>query len=135
MKLYFCDDVNISYDQLIKLNDNKKFSLNIDNILAINILSKAELRPGNTYLYTFVIFTCFAIGILIYSIYLSFINAWWWFIPGIFISFILWNGNRKSVSNNLTDEALRDRNFYDRIKKIKGWVYKMDENEAKKYLI
>ena len=52
MKLYFCDDINISYDQLIKLNDNKKIFLNIDNILAINILSKGELRPGNTYLYT-----------------------------------------------------------------------------------
>ena len=46
----------------------------------------------------------------------------------------MWEGNRKSVANNLTEEALRDGNFYDKIKKIQGWIYRMDENEAERYL-
>ena len=114
---------------------NNQARLIIDNILAIDILTKNHLRPGNTYLYTFLILSIFAIGVLGFSIYLSFSNSWWWFIPGILISFIIWNANRKSVSDNLVDEALRDESFYYKIKKIKGWMYQIDPNDAKKYLI
>tara|TARA_B100000767_G_scaffold266846_1_gene284798 strand:- start:83 stop:490 length:408 start_codon:yes stop_codon:yes gene_type:complete len=135
MKLYFCKEIDISYEQFLMLKENNKVLLIIDNILAIDILTKRALRPGNTYLYTFLIFSLIAIGTLIYSIYLSFSSSWWWFIPGVFFSFITWEGNRKSVANNLIDEALRDGNFYDKIKKIQGWIYRMDEHEAKKYLI
>ena len=135
MKLYFSKDIEISFNQLVKLKEDNKISLTIDNVLAIDILTKRALRPGNTYLYTFVVFSCCAIGALIYSIYLSFTNLWWWFIPGFFISFSIWEGNRKSVAKNLIEEALRDENFYDRIKKIQGWAYRMEENDAKKYLI
>tara|TARA_B110000238_G_C15898084_1_gene340733 strand:+ start:252 stop:662 length:411 start_codon:yes stop_codon:yes gene_type:complete len=135
MKLYFSKDIEISFDQLLKLKEDNKISLTIDNVLAIDILTKRALRPGNTYLYTFVVFSFCAIGALIYSIYLSFTNSWWWFIPGFFISFSIWEGNRKSVAKNLIEEALRDENFYDRIKKIQGWAYRMEENDAKKYLI
>ncbi len=135
MKIYNCNEVNISHKQLLKLRDNNQARLIIDNILAIDILTKNHLRPGNTYLYTFLILSIFAIGVLGFSIYLSFSNSWWWFIPGILISFIIWNANRKSVSDNLVDEALRDESFYDKIKKIKGWMYQIDPNDAKKYLI
>ena len=135
MKLYFCKEIDISYEQFLTLKENNKVSLIIDNILAIDILTKRALRPGNTYLYTFLIFSFIAIGALIYSIYLSFTNSWWWFIPGFFFSFSMWEGNRKSVAKNLIEEALRDGNFYDRIKKIRGWAYRMEENDAKKYLI
>tara|TARA_Y100000591_G_C21337723_1_gene453334 strand:- start:42 stop:449 length:408 start_codon:yes stop_codon:yes gene_type:complete len=135
VKIYNCNEVNISHKQLLKLRDNNQARLIIDNILAIDILTKNHLRPGNTYLYTFLILSIFAIGVLGFSIYLSFSNSWWWFIPGILISFIIWNANRKSVSDNLVDEALRDESFYDKIKKIKGWMYQIDPNDAKKYLI
>ena len=135
MKIYNCNEVNISHKQLLKLRDNNQARLIIDNILAIDILTKNHLRPGNTYLYTFLILSIFAIGVLGFSIYLSFSNSWWWFIPGILISFIIWNANRKSVSDNLVDEALRDESFYDKIKKIKGWMYQIDHNDAKNYLI
>ena len=135
MKIYNCNEVNISHKQLLNLRDNNQARLIIDNILAIDILTKKHLRPGNTYLYTFLILSIFAIGVLGFSIYLSFSNSWWWFIPGILISFIIWNANRKSVSDNLVDEALRDESFYDKIKKIKGWMYQIDPNDAKKYLI
>ena len=135
MKIYNCNEVNISHKQLLKLRDNNQARLIIDNILAIDILTKNHLRPGNTYLYTFLILSIFAIGVLGFSIYLSFSNSWWWFIPGILISLIIWNANRKSISDNLVDEALRDESFYDKIKKIKGWMYQIDPNDAKKYLI
>ena len=133
MKIYNCNELNISHNQLLKLRDNNQARLILDNILAIDILTKNHLRPGNTYLYTFLILSIFAIGVLGFSIYLSFSNSWWWFIPGILISFIIWNANRKSVSDNLVDEALRDESFYNKIKKIKGWMYQIDPNDAKKY--
>ena len=135
MKIYNCNEINISHKQLLKLRDNNQARLIIDNILAIDILTKNHLRPGNTYLYTFLILSIFAIGVLGFSIYLSFSNSWWWFIPGILISFIIWNANRKSVSDNLVDEALRDESFYDKIKHIKGWMYQIDPNDAKKFTI
>ena len=135
MKIYNCNEVNISHKQLLKLRDNNQARLIIDNILAIDILTKNHLRPGNTYLYTFLILSIFAIGVLGFSIYLTFSNSWWWFIPGILISFIIWNANRKSVSDNLVDEALRDESFYDKIKNIKGWMYQIDPNDAKKFTI
>ena len=135
MKIYNCNEVNISHKQFLKLKDNNQAQLIIDNILAINILTKDYLRPGNTYLYTFLILSIFAVGVLGFSIYLSFSNSWWWFIPGIIISLIIWNANRKSVSDNLVDEALRDESFYEKIKKIKGWMYQIDPNDAKKYII
>ena len=135
MKIYSCNELNVSHKQLLNLRDNNQARLIIDNILAIDILTKKHLRPGNSYLYTFLLLSIFAIGVLGFSIYLSFSNSWWWFIPGILISFIIWNANRKSVSDNLVDEALRDESFYDKIKKIKGWMYQIDPNDAKKYLI
>ena len=135
MKIYNCNEVNISHKQLLKLKDNNQARLIIDNILAIDILTKNHLRPGNVYLYTFLILSIFAIGVLGFSIYLSFSYSWWCFIPGILISFNIWNANRKSVSDNLVDEALRDESFYDKIKNIKGWMYQIDPNDAKKFTI
>ena len=43
MKLYFSKDLEISFDQLLKLKEDNKISLTIDNVLAIDILPKEHL--------------------------------------------------------------------------------------------
>ena len=135
MKLYFCDEIKISYEELIKLHKAKKIALTLDIILAFDILANRNYRPGgNTYLYIFFIIICLTIGVFAFSIYLSFTSAWWYFIPGLLITWIMWNANRRSVADNLTGEAFKDKNYYEKIRKIKGWVYRMDEADAKRYL-
>jgi len=43
------------------------------------------------------------------------------------------SANKKGTSQNLLFEAERDKEFYEKIRKLDGWNYEVDEEIAKKY--
>ena len=47
---------------------------------------------------------------------------------------MIWNANKKSNSHNVLDFALIDSGFYERVREFGGWIYQIDEDEAKNYL-
>ena len=44
------------------------------------------------------------------------------------------SANKKGTSQNLLSEAERDKVFYEKIRKLDGWDYEVDETTAKKYM-
>jgi len=43
------------------------------------------------------------------------------------------NANKKGTSQNLLAEAERDKEFYEKVRKLNGWDYEVNEETAKKY--
>ena len=41
--------------------------------------------------------------------------------------------NKKGTSQNLLFEAERDEEFYEKIRKLDGWNYEVDEETAERY--
>jgi len=72
------------------------------------------------------------LGILGYSTYLSFTRHWWWILPGLFVTSIIWLANKKGGSENILDAAMIDSEFYERVQKIDGWIYEIEESEIDK---
>ena len=63
-------------------------------------------------------------------------NKCWCFKPDcglFFLMFVIHRANKKGTSQNLLDEAMGDKNFYERVRKADGWSYEIDEKDAKKY--
>ena len=47
---------------------------------------------------------------------------------------VIHKANKKGTSQNLLSEAERDKAFYEKIRKLDGWDYEVDEETAKKYM-
>ena len=73
--------------------------------------------------------------IFICSIYLSFTESWWIFVPGTILAGILWNINEKSNSLNLLNDADRDAYFYENVNNINGWLYKVKDDQLGEFYI
>ena len=108
-------------------------NLGIDNILAARIASVRGLEPKTTTASAaFHFWSWVAMGLFIYSIYLSFTQSWWWFIPGFVVMNAIWKTNKKGNSENLLDAAMIDREFYERVRSMSGWLYELDGSEAER---
>ena len=59
--------------------------------------------------------------------------TWWVFIPSLFLMGAIHNANKKGTSQNLLVEAERDKEFYEKVRKLNGWDYEVNEETAKKY--
>ena len=124
-----CDEVSIPYDKMIKLCDANLLNLGIDNAHAQMIASNPSLKPKkNATAAAFHLWNWVVFGVLGYSIYLSFTTAWWAFIPGIVVAGGVWSANKKANTENVLDAALRDEEFYEKIRSTGGWIYRIDES-------
>lgn len=134
MKKYRGSEISIPYAVMMKLRKSGKLNLGMINDLAVKIADNAKYAPsskGSSVAMHF--WSWIAVGQFLYSIYWSFTGLWWIFIPSFFLMFAIHRANKKGTSQNLLAEAERDESFYEKIRKIDGWEYEIDENEAKKY--
>ena len=60
-------------------------------------------------------------------------GTWWVFIPSFILMGAIHNANKKGTSQNLLVEAERDKEFYEKVRKLNGWDYEVNEETAKKY--
>ena len=105
------------------------------NYVAVKIADNHDLAPkakSSTVAMHF--WSWVAVGQFLYSIYWSFTGPWWVFIPSLFLMGAIHRANKKGTSQNLLFEAERDKEFYEKIRKLDGWDYEIDEEEAKNYL-
>jgi len=120
--------VKIPHQDMVLLRKGGILKLGIDDSLATAVSSNRGIGPKKTtavvafHLWNWV-------GILVFagSIYWSFSKDWWWFIVGFFIWRIIWSANKKGNSENLLDAAMIDKEFYDRVLEMNGWLYEIDE--------
>ena len=134
-KLYHCKDIILTHSQMLELKNAGFLQLGIDDTLSSQILNEKEIAPiKTTASAAFKFYSWLAMGAFGYSIYLSFTSNWWWFIVGIFVMQIIWSANKKGGSENVLDAALIDSDFYERVRQLGGWLYKIEESEAEKYI-
>lgn len=135
-KLLWSDEVDIPYEDYRKLHFEGKCNLGIPDSLAEQITQiKGALPKSSGTRYAFAFYNLLGFACLGYSIYLSFTWNWWAFIVGFFIAAGIFNINKKSNSENVLNDALNDKNFYEELRHLKGLQYQIDESVADQYLI
>lgn len=135
-KNFSCDELNISHADLIKLREAGHLNLGIDNSVALQISNTPGLGPTKTTSSAaFHFWSWIAVAVFGFSIYWSFTHDWWWFIPGFFVMLIIWRANKSGNAENVLEAAFHDRDFYERVQKLGGWIYQIDEAEADAYRV
>lgn len=133
-KVLSCREISLPHEQMVSLRKAGKLNLGIDNSLAAQI-SAARMGPSkSTVSAAFKFWQLAALGVAAYSIYLSFTAQWWWFIPGLVVAGAILKSNSAGNAENVLDAAMTDREFYERVRAINGWLYQIDEAEAAKYV-
>lgn len=128
-----CRTINLPYDQMITLRKSGHLNLGIDNTLATQISAARAGSKMTTASTTHTFWTLAALGVAIFGIYLSITSQWWWFIVGIVGAIVISKSNQQGNAENVLDAAIIDRDFYERVRKLNGWQYQIDETEAQKY--
>lgn len=130
-RIFTCNEVEIEHAKMIELRKAGLLNLGIDNLLASRIASARGVSPKTTTASAaFHFWSWVAMCVFIYSIYLSFTQSWWWFIPGLVVMQAIWKANKKGNSENLLDAAMIDPEFYERVKTMSGWLYELEDSEA-----
>ena len=135
MKRYENGSISIPHKQMLELKKSGKLSLGMSNDIAVKIADNADLAPtAKSSGLAMHLWSWVAVGQFLYSIYWRITGTWWAFIPSFFLMGAIHSANKKGTSQNLLFEAERDKEFYEKIRKLDGWNYEVDEAIAKKYM-
>lgn len=119
--------LKIPHEKLVELRLKGVVQLGILNEVAAVISSNRSLQPTKTTAAAaFKFWNLVALVVLVGSIYMSFTQRWWWFLIGFFVSGLIANSNKKGNAENLLDAAMVDKNFYDKVMALDGWLYEVD---------
>ena len=135
MKRFSGNQISIPHAAMLKLRHAGKLNLGMINDVAMKIADNPDLAPkAKSSGIAMHFWSWVAVGQFLYSIYWSFTGLWWVFIPSFFLMGVIHKANKKGTSQNLLSEAERDKVFYEKIRKLDGWDYEVDEETAKKYM-
>ena len=133
IRKYGGEEISIPHKDMVTLRNSGKLNLGMLDDLAIKVVDDTRYAPKSIKSNLAMHFwTLVAVGQFFYAIYKSFTGIWWLFIPSFFLMFIIHRANKKGTSQNLLDEAMADKDFYERVRKANGWLYEIDEKDAKK---
>ena len=121
--------MRIPHAEMVSLRNKGLLNLGIDNSTATTISGLTNLGPQKTAAaVAFKFWAWIGVGIFIWSVYWSFTKNWWWFIAGFVVTQIIWSANKKSNAENFLDAAMVDKEFYDRILAVDGWIYQFEQS-------
>ncbi len=128
--------IKIPHADMVRLRNAGIINLGIENDLSAKIATIKNLGPRKTSaVAAFHFWNWVALGVLGVSIYWSFTKDWWWFIPGLILLAIISSANRKGNAENFLDAAMVDVDFYERILRLDGWLYQIEEENEEKLLV
>lgn len=134
MKRYENGSISIPHKQMVELKKSGKLNLGMFHDIAVKIADNPDLAPkAKSTGIAMHFWSWIAVGQFLYAIYESVTGIWWIFIPSFFLMAGIHSANKKGTSQNLLFEAERDKEFYEKIRKLDGWNYEVDEETAKKY--
>jgi len=134
-KVFTCLEVDIPHEAMVRMRDTGELDLGMAEALGTKIaLTHAAGPKGDGSKAAFHFYSWLAIGVFAVSVYYSFADRWWWFIVGLFGMVVIWRSNKQSTGQNFAEAAYFDRDFYDRVLEVDGWLYKLDEKLASQYL-
>ena len=127
--------ISIPHSAMLKLRQQGILNLGMVDDVAVKIANNSGLTPKDKGTYRAMHFWSWvSVGQFLYSIYWSFTGIWWIFIPSLFLMGAIHKANKKGTSQNLLFEAERDKEFYEKIRKLDGWNYEVEESIAEKYM-
>jgi hypothetical protein len=133
--VYSSDAVAIPHTDFLGLRREGKVCLGIDQFVAKSISESPGLKPTKTSAAAaYNLWTVVGVVGFLFTIYLSFVSHWWWFLIGLFGGGGIIIANDTANQRNLLDAAMVDRDFYEKIRSLGGWEYKMHPDDAERYL-
>ena len=130
-----CDEVNLTHDQMIELNKDGFLNLSIIPSLETQIeqLAKKEFKKITSG-YGLTSRNVIALGVLGVSVYFGINDSLGWLVIGLVAVTIIFF--YKSVNTKkLLDLAMRDAEFFNSVRDVKGWIFHIEEDKEKEYLV
>lgn len=134
MKTFWANEITLTHEDYRRLHLAGKCNLGVPNDLAEKIAVDTDLMADSSAGSKNWIGIFLSLGVMIYSIYLSFTWAWWSFIPGWLIGGIISIRNRKSTAKDVLKYALNNEDFYLKLTSISSVSFQMDDETSTKYL-
>jgi len=131
--IFTAADVAIKHEDYVALRKSGRVNLGIDNDTAAKAISAGAGPSKGGSVAAFHFYSWLAIGAFAVSLYFSFTDAWWWFIPGLVAMSVIWSATKSGNAANLLDAAMYDEEFYERFRSAGIWRYEMDEEDAQKF--
>jgi hypothetical protein len=127
--------VKISHENLVKLRSNNLIRLGVVNELATKLTVLRDIVPTKTTASkAFQFWNWVAILSFFASIYWTFTEYWWSFIVGLIVMRLVWNANKKANAENYLDAAMIDKEFYEKVMGLDGWIYQIKESNTSQVL-
>ena len=134
MKRFSGLEITIPYEDMLAMRKAGKLNLGMNENIATKVADDKRYAPKSIKTNLAMHFWSWvAVGQFIYAIYESITRIWWIFIPSFFLMFVIHRANKKGTSQNLLDEAMTDRDFYERVREADGWLYELNEDEAEQF--
>ncbi len=129
-----CREISIPYSDMLRLREEGKLNLGIKDEVAAQFQNNkgfnSQHRVSNA---AFHLWSWVAIGVFLYSIYLSFTDKGWWFVLGFIVMSVIWKANKKANSENILADAMENEALYERIRSVCGWLYQIDAEVAAEF--
>jgi hypothetical protein len=139
--IFECEELDLDHSEMINLKKDGYLTLGIENSHKKEISQFVEVDSKKIKLHLINYFW-YLVGIVFfgYSIYMSFTREFYIFLAGFFILYLVRTFNKKDsleyVQNSeLLDFAERDEDFFNKVKDMGYWIYFVDEEKIKDYLI
>jgi hypothetical protein len=156
-KKYLCSEINLSHPQMLELKNSGHLDLTINHDLTEQIAKEGYATGLNLRSVRFYIVCFLLIGIFGFSTYMTYIvyttstkditstikDCAIWFIGALMLMTGIWHVNTRDNSDEmvaedarkqLLDAAMKDSKLYERVKISEGWIYYIEESEAKKHM-
>ena len=130
-----CDDVNLTHDQMIELHKDGFLKLSILPSLETQIerLAKKYFKKITSG-YELTSRHVIAFGVLGVSVYFGINDSFGWLVLGLVAAVIIVLG-KSGNTEKLIDLAMRDAEFFNRVRDVKGWIFHIEEDKGKEYLV
>ena len=102
MKSFSCDEVDISHSKLLELRQAGKLNLGIGQEDAAKIANDPRYAPKTTANAAFKFWNFVTTAGFFYAVYLSFTDAWWWIVIGLFGCMVVFRANKKGHTHHRT---------------------------------
>ena len=133
---YRCDEVNLTYDQMLELKKAGLLNLSIEASIEKQIekLYDESCLKNTTPKYSFTRKHWVALGILGLSGYFSVTDdsPWWFFglVAALIIIFY-----KQDITEKIIELGMNDEEFFEKVKEIEGWKFSIEEGNEKEFLV
>jgi len=133
---YRCDEVNLTYDQMLELRKVGLLNLSIEASIEKQIekLYDESCLKNTTQKYSFTLKHWVALGILGLSGYFSVTDDSPWWIFGLVAALII-IFYKKNITEKIIELGMNDEEFFEKVKEIEGWKFSIEEGNEKQFLV